>query len=149
MEMLSPEAVRRALPASSEATATVRAARESLRAGRPFAVVAGPEALRDPEHAFEHARRLRRLTDPSGELLVMMHARVDELVHDPSRNGSRDLNLGIAAARQLLLRINELGLPCVLEAGSFAAPYLADLIAWEGSAAGNFASEAPVSAHGS
>ncbi len=127
--VLPPAAVRRALPASSEALATVRAARESLRTGRPFAVISGPERLRDPQEGFDHARRLRRLTDPAGELLVLMHTRVEELVNDPSRDGSRDLNLGIAAARQLLLRINELGLPCAMEGQSFVAPYVEDLIA--------------------
>ena len=127
--VLPPAAVRRALPASNEALATVRAARESLRTGRPFAVISGPEPLRDPQLGFDQARRLRRLTDPAGELLVLMHTRVEELVKDPSRNGSRDLNLGIAAARQLLLRINELGLPCAMESQSFVAPYVEDLIA--------------------
>ena len=59
------------------------------------------------------------------------HARVEELVNDPSRDGSRDPNLGIATARQLLLRINELGMPCAMEPGSFTTPYLEDLIAWD------------------
>ena len=127
--VLPPAAVRRALPASSEALATVRAARKSLSRGRPFAVISGPEPLRDPQQGFDHARRLRRLTDPAGELLVLMHTQIEELVEDPSRNGSRDLNLGIAAARQLLLRINELGLPCAMEGRSFVAPYVEDLIA--------------------
>ena len=153
MKVLTPDAVRRALPVSEEALATVRSARESLEAGRPFAVVAGPETLRDPQHAFDHARRLRRLTDPAGELLVLLHAQVDVLVQDPSRNGSRDLNLGLATARQLLVRINELGLPCALEADSFTLPYLADLIAWEGgawegSAAGDSGAQGPGSARG-
>lgn len=138
---LSPEAVRRALPASREAQLTVYAARQSLRAlrdgyDRRSALVIGPRSLRDPEAAFDYARRLRRLAETlSDEHLVVMHVRIEQLVNDPQRDGSRDPNLGVSIARQVLLRINELGLPCAAEAGPFAAPYLADLIAWEGPSA--------------
>jgi 3-deoxy-7-phosphoheptulonate synthase len=137
---------------SREAQITVHAARQSLQALRDgydkrSALVIGPRSLQDPEAAFDYACRLRRLAESlSDEHLVLMRLRVEDLVNDPQRDGSRDPNLGLATARQVLLRINELGLPCVADAGSFAQPYLSDLIAWsdpgDATAAGNFAAQA-------
>lgn len=145
--LLAPEAVLRALPASPEALATVRAARARLRG--PGAGVdpsrsrwlrlAGPPRLLDAEAAFAAARALRRearerLARGDGPVLVM-RTFVEALVRDPLRDGSRDLNLGLATARQLLLRINELGVPCAIEApapgeddAGLAVPYLEDLV---------------------
>ena len=149
---LSPEAVRRALPVSPEAQITVHAARQSLKAVRDgydkrSALVIGPRSVHDPEAAFDYARRLRRLAESlSDEHLVLMRLRVEDLVNDPQRDGSHDPNLGLATARLVLLRINELGLPCAADAGPFAEPYLSDLIAWNdlggASAAGNSAAQA-------
>lgn len=138
--VLAPEAVRRALPASPEAAATVRAARERLRGLGPERLrLAGPERLVDPESAFACARALRRearaLEQQRGGPVLVMRTFVEALVHDPLRDGSCDLNLGLATARLLLLRINELGLPCAIEApdpqrpaAGLAAPYLEDLV---------------------
>ena len=145
--LLAPRAVRRALPASAEATATVWTARESLRAllhGRDrhrFAVIVGPCSLHDPEGALDYARRLRRLAESlASELVVVMRSFVEKprtrtgwkgLVNDPHLDGSFDVSLGLATARQLLLRINEMGLPCATEMlEPFTAPYLDDLVAW-------------------
>jgi 3-deoxy-D-arabino-heptulosonate 7-phosphate (DAHP) synthase len=143
--LLAPAAMRRALPASPEALAGVRAARDGLRAliqgrdRRRIAVIAGPDALHDPEGALDYARRLQRLAAAhSGELVVAMRCCVGRpsrgawpgLVHDPERNGSGDVGLGLATARQLLCRIAALPLACALDLhDAWIAPYVEDLVA--------------------
>jgi 3-deoxy-7-phosphoheptulonate synthase len=157
--LLAPAAMRRALPAAREAGASVRAARESLRAllhGRDrgrLLVIVGPGSLHDPEGALDYARRLGRLAETlAGELVVVMRCFVDRprsaggwqgLVRDPERDGSCDLGLGLATARQLLRRIAELSLPCATELQEpFTGPYLEDLVAW--GAVGACTSNSPV-----
>lgn len=146
--LLSPDAVRRALPASDAALATVRAGRESLRAllrgaDRRLLAIVGPCSIHDPEGALDYARRLSHTAASlSGELLVLMRVFVEKprthvgwkgLVNDPTLDGSCDIGLGLATARQLMLRINELGLPCATEMlEPLIAPYLRDLVAWGG-----------------
>jgi 3-deoxy-7-phosphoheptulonate synthase len=157
--LLPPDAVRRALPVSREGFATVQVARESLRAllhGRDrhrLAVMVGPCSIHDPEAALDYARRLRRLAETlAGELVVVMRTFVEKprtrqgwkgLVNDPHLDGSCDVGLGLASARGLLVRVNEIGLPCAVELlEPFTAPYLEDLVAW--GAVGARTSESPV-----
>jgi 3-deoxy-7-phosphoheptulonate synthase len=53
------------------------------------------------------------------------------LLNDPRLDGSCDLPAGLELARAVLLRINELGLPCASELLDPIAPqYLGDLLSW-------------------
>src|SRR5437764_8297979 len=52
-------------------------------------------------------------------------------INDPHMDETFDMNEGLRLARQLLLAINELGLPCGTEFLDLISPqYIADLIAW-------------------
>lgn len=156
--LLPPDAVRRALPASDAAHATVSRGRESVRGllrgsdPRLLAIV-GPCSVHDPEGALDYASRLARLAQAlSGELVVLMRVFVEKprtrtgwkgLVNDPALDGTCDVGLGLATARRLLVRINELGLPCATEMlEPIAAPYLRDLVTWGG--VGARTSESPI-----
>jgi 3-deoxy-7-phosphoheptulonate synthase len=53
------------------------------------------------------------------------------LIYDPHLDGSSDLATGLHLARELLLRVNELGLPAATEfLEPFVPQYIADLVAW-------------------
>ena len=53
------------------------------------------------------------------------------LINDPHMDDSFDIEAGLHLARQLLVDLNELGLPCGTEALDPITPqYLGDLIAW-------------------
>ena len=53
------------------------------------------------------------------------------LINDPDLNGSFNINKGIHIARQILLKINKLGIPCGTEfLDVFTPQYLSDLISW-------------------
>ncbi len=142
----SPAALKQRLPVPPEAVRSVLAGRSALRDalhgrdGRLLAIV-GPCSLHDPEAALDYARRLAPLArELAGELVVLMRTYFEKprttvgwkgLINDPGLDGSCDVTRGLATARELLVRINALGLGCATEFLDPVAPqYLADLIAW-------------------
>ncbi len=145
--LLPPKEAKTAIPVSSEAAEVVLRTRSALRDvlhGRDrtrLVVVVGPCSLHDPESSLEYAERLRRATAGSeGELVVVMRAYFEKprttvgwkgLINDPRLDGSCDIAEGLLLARRLLLRINEMGLPCATEMLDPVTPqYHADLISW-------------------
>jgi 3-deoxy-7-phosphoheptulonate synthase len=145
-ELPPPRALKASLPASDAAARTVLAARAALRDalhgrdGRLVAIV-GPCSLHDPAAALDYARRLQPLAERHRDaLIVLMRAYFEKprttvgwkgLVNDPRLDGSCDVARGIALARELLLEINALGLPCATEFLDPITPqYIADLVAW-------------------
>ncbi len=145
-ELPTPLALKGSLPASRAVAETVLAARGAVRGAlhgsdaRLVAIV-GPCSLHDPAAALDYAHRLRPVAAAlSGELIVLMRTYFEKprttvgwkgLVNDPLLDGSCDVARGLSLARELLLEINALGLPCATEFLDPITPqYLADLIAW-------------------
>ena len=53
------------------------------------------------------------------------------LINDPDLDGSFNINKGLKLGRQLLLDLNELGIPCAVEFLDTISPqWLADLVSW-------------------
>ena len=145
-ELPPPRALKESLPAAAAATETVLVTRAALREaihGRDARLVAivGPCSLHDPEAALEYARRLRPIAEESREdMIVLMRTYFEKprttvgwkgLVNDPHLDGSCDVVRGLSLARELLLQISGLGLPCATEFLDPITPqYLADLVAW-------------------
>ncbi|BBO58993.1 3-deoxy-7-phosphoheptulonate synthase AroG [Mycoavidus sp. B2-EB] len=104
-------------------------------------VVIGPCSIHDPQAALEYARKLvverKRL---AGELEIVMRVYFEKprttigwkgLINDPYLNNSFKINDGLRTARELLVKINRLGLPAGTEYLDLISPqYLADLISW-------------------
>jgi 3-deoxy-7-phosphoheptulonate synthase len=104
-------------------------------------VVIGPCSIHDPAAALEYAQRLagerRRLND---ELEVLMRVYFEKprttigwkgLINDPYLNGSFRINEGLRIARDLLVRINQAGVPAGCEFLDVISPqYIGDLVAW-------------------
>ena len=104
-------------------------------------VVIGPCSIHDTKAALEYAHRLAaervRLAD---DLEIVMRVYFEKprttvgwkgLINDPYMDNSFRINDGLRAARELLLNINELGLPAGTEFLDVISPqYLADLISW-------------------
>ncbi len=142
----SPADVRRELPATDRHHATVgRARRElaaALRGEDPrMVVVVGPCSIHDPALAREYAERLLPLAEElSDRLIVVMRTYFEKprtsigwkgLIYDPALDGSSDASRGLRVARQVLLDVNGLGLPCAVEVLDTITPqYQSDLVAW-------------------
>ncbi|OWW19708.1 3-deoxy-7-phosphoheptulonate synthase AroG [Noviherbaspirillum denitrificans] len=104
-------------------------------------VVIGPCSIHDTKAAMEYARRLveqrERFKD---DLEVVMRVYFEKprttvgwkgLINDPYMDNSFRINDGLRTARELLLNINELGLPAGTEFLDVISPqYVADLISW-------------------
>jgi 3-deoxy-7-phosphoheptulonate synthase len=104
-------------------------------------VVIGPCSIHDPAAALEYAGRLaaeRRLHE--GELEILMRVYFEKprttvgwkgLINDPYLNGSFRINEGLRIARDLLVRINQAGMPAGCEFLDVISPqYMGDLVSW-------------------
>jgi 3-deoxy-7-phosphoheptulonate synthase len=142
----SPDALRRALPASQAATALVADTRRQIAAvldgrDRRLLVIVGPCSIHDPTAALEYAERLSRLRSKlAGELLICMRVFLEKprtalgwkgLLNDPRLDGSCELGEGLTLGRKLLLALAERGMPAATETLDPLGPhYLGDLVAW-------------------
>ena len=109
--------------AASTTVATARTALHNILHGQDqrLLVVIGPCSIHDTKAALEYAGRLlqqrERLAD---DLEIVMRVYFEKprttvgwkgLINDPFLDNSFRINEGLRMARELLLRINELGLP--------------------------------------
>ncbi|MEO7191293.1 MAG: 3-deoxy-7-phosphoheptulonate synthase [Vicinamibacterales bacterium] len=143
----SPEALIRSFPIEDSAVerliATTRRHIHDILQGQSdrLLVVMGPCSIHDPGAAVEYATRLgETLRRFSADLEIVMRVYFEKprttvgwkgLINDPHLNGSFDINEGLRIARELLLHINQLGVPAASEFLDTISPqYIGDLISW-------------------
>lgn len=144
--IVSPRELTARLPLTRAAHETVVAARQSVRRilrredPRLLAIV-GPCSVHDVDAAFDYARKLGELSARVADTLyVLMRVYFEKprtivgwkgLINDPHLDGTFDVSVGLTMARQLLLRINGIGLPCATELLEPITPqYIDDLLSW-------------------
>ena len=104
-------------------------------------VVIGPCSIHDPLAALEYAKKLKEQRGRfAGELEVLMRVYFEKprttvgwkgLINDPYLNGSFRINEGLRIARDVLVRINQAGVPAGCEFLDVISPqYIGDLVAW-------------------
>jgi len=104
-------------------------------------VIVGPCSIHDPEAAIEYAERLavvRRELEADVEIVMRVYFEKPRttvgwkgLINDPYLNESFRINEGLRIARDLLVRINQLGVAAGSEFLDTISPqYIADLISW-------------------
>jgi 3-deoxy-7-phosphoheptulonate synthase len=146
VRLITPNALKLEMPSTEAATRTVvRGRQEIVRilAGEDprLLVVVGPCSIHDLEAAREYAGRLARLRrQVQDRLCLIMRVYFEKprttlgwkgLINDPHLDGSYDIETGLKTARQLLLEVNELGLPAATEFLDPIVPqYTAELVAW-------------------
>ena len=145
-EVSPPSHLVREFGLGTKASETVFAARQAISAmlhGRDdrLLVVIGPCSIHDTKAARDYAERLlaqrERLSDT---LEIVMRVYFEKprttvgwkgLINDPDLDGSFDINKGLRTARELLLGINEMGLPAGTEFLDMITPqYIGDLVSW-------------------
>ena len=145
-ELAPPAHLLREFPASEPASEAVFRTRKAIhdilnKKDDRLLVVVGPCSIHDPAAAREFALKLveerQRL---SSALEIVMRVYFEKprtsvgwkgLINDPGMDGSFQINTGLRMARELLLYINELGLPAGTEFLDMITPqYFADLISW-------------------
>ena len=104
-------------------------------------VVMGPCSIHDPAAALAYAQKLsQERKKHAGELEVLMRVYFEKprttvgwkgLINDPYLNGSFRINEGLRIARDLLVRINQAGVPAGCEFLDVISPqYIGDLVSW-------------------
>lgn len=144
--LITPQEFKAKLPISESVTAHVEQSRQTLRnildrTDKRLVVVVGPCSVHDTKAALEYAQRLKGLAAKvQDQLFVVMRVYFEKprttvgwkgLINDPYLDGSFQIEKGMSIGRELMLKINELGLPIANEALDPISPqYMQDLISW-------------------
>jgi 3-deoxy-7-phosphoheptulonate synthase len=145
-ELSTPEQVMREIPRTLTATRVVMAARNAIHAilngsDERLLVVVGPCSIHDPAAAVDYAEKLATLRERLADRLeIVMRVYFEKprttvgwkgLINDPDLDGSFNINKGLLLARNVLLAVNNLGLPAGTEFLDMTTPqYIADLVSW-------------------
>jgi 3-deoxy-7-phosphoheptulonate synthase len=144
--LIPPAILLEEIPISERASNVVsdgRAAVTSIIEGQDprLVVVVGPCSIHDTKAALEYAGRLKAIAERLADRLVIIMRTYFEkprtvvgwkgLINDPDLDESYHINKGLRLARQLLLDINDLGLPTASEFLDTQIPqHIADLTSW-------------------
>lgn len=104
-------------------------------------VIIGPCSIHDTKAALEYGTKLQALIKKHADnLCILMRVYFEKprttvgwkgLINDPDLNESFNINRGLRMARQLLLDLNNLGVPCATEFLDTIIPqFISDLISW-------------------
>lgn len=144
--LLLPTEIYKEIPVSDEIRDFVERSRNEVRAilsgeDKRMLYIVGPCSIHNVEEAKTYAMALyeiaKRIKD---KILVVMRVYFEKprttvgwkgLINDPDIDGSFNVNKGLRMARELLLHINKMGLPCGCEFLDTITPqYISDLITW-------------------
>ena len=145
-ELASPEKVHAESPITEAASRTVFEARQAIYRilngeDDRLLVIIGPCSIHDPKAALEYAGRLKQIADElKQDLLIVMRVYFEKprttvgwkgLINDPDLDESFHINKGVRLARELLLKLSDMGIPAGTEYLDLISPqYIADLVAW-------------------
>jgi 3-deoxy-7-phosphoheptulonate synthase len=145
-EVIAPDQVHDEVPLSEIAALTTLKARHDIHNilnGRDdrLLVVVGPCSIHDTQAAIDYGKLLKAAKDDlKDDLLIVMRVYFEKprttvgwkgLINDPDINSSFNINKGLRIARQLLLDLNNIGMPAATEYLDLITPqYISDLIAW-------------------
>jgi 3-deoxy-7-phosphoheptulonate synthase len=144
--LIPPAILLEEIPLGERASNVVSNARlavaEAIKGRDPrLVIIAGPCSIHDTAAALDYASRLARLAERyAGHLIVIMRSYFEKprtsvgwkgFINDPDLDETFHINKGLRMARQLLLHVNELGLPTGSEFLDTQIPqHIADLTAW-------------------
>ncbi|GAB4114853.1 MAG: 3-deoxy-7-phosphoheptulonate synthase [Roseiflexaceae bacterium] len=140
-----PRQIKLRLPLTEPARQTIYDARQTIRSilrreDSRLLVVVGPCSVHDANATLEYAARLREAHEQfKDRLFIVMRVYLEKprttigwrgLINDPRIDGSFDMNEGLYRAREILLRVCEMGLPTATEMLDPISPhYISDVVA--------------------
>jgi len=145
-EVVAPVQVHDEIPMTEQAAKTILHARRDVHnvlTGEDdrLVVIVGPCSIHDTKAAHEYADLLKTVKEQlKDDLIIIMRVYFEKprttvgwkgLINDPDINTSFNINKGLRVARQLLLDLNDLGIPAATEYLDLITPqYISDLISW-------------------
>jgi len=144
--LLPPAILLEEIPITERASELVSATRQAIAgvlAGQDprLVIVVGPCSIHDTRAALDYAEKLLPLRQRyADQLIVTMRSYFEKprtsvgwkgLINDPDLDESFHINKGLRMARQLLVDLNDMGLPTASEFLDTQIPqYIADLTSW-------------------
>ncbi len=145
-ELVSPGQIIEQFPVTDYASEVVHGSRSAIHRilngeDDRLLVIVGPCSIHDIEAAKDYAERLKAMrTELESELEVVMRVYFEKprttvgwkgLINDPDLDETFHINRGLALARELLVDLNDMGLPAGTEYLDLISPqYIADLVSW-------------------
>src|SRR5438445_4648888 len=145
-ELLSPDVIRNEFPLTVRTAEVTYETRHEIHrilhgADDRLLVIIGPCSIHDPKAALEYAGKLKVEKDRfEADLVIVMRVYFEKprttvgwkgLINDPYLDGSFQINEGLRTGRNLLVELNEMGMPAGVEYLDVISPqYIADLVSW-------------------
>lgn len=145
-EVITPAQLHEQFPITEQGLTTVLSTREHIhnilhQQDHRLLVIMGPCSIHDPKAAREYGTRLAAMREQySDDLLIVMRVYFEKprttvgwkgLINDPDLDNSFHINKGLRIARELLVDLNDAGVPAATEYLDLVSPqYVADLISW-------------------
>lgn len=145
-KLISPKQLKKLYPVTESIADSILQSRKEIldilsgKDNRLLAII-GPCSIHDPNAAIEYAEKLNVLRKKyADKLYIIMRVYFEKprttvgwrgLVVDPNLDGSYKIEEGLQEARQLLFKINSIGLPAGSEMLDPIVPqYIADMVSW-------------------
>lgn len=144
--LITPKQLKEKHPEPEQTTELVARSRRIIQGiltnqDRRKVVIAGPCSLHDKAASVEYAAKIRDLQSKViDKVLIVMRTYFEKprttlgwkgMIYDPYLDGSYDIEEGFVRARDILLAVSKIGLPCATEFLDPIVPqYLADMISW-------------------
>ncbi len=104
-------------------------------------IIVGPCSIHNIEQAKEYGRQLKIISDVvKDKILIVMRVYFEKprttigwkgLINDPDLDNTFNINKGLRLARDLLIYLNSIGVPCGYEVlDTFTPQYISELISW-------------------
>ncbi len=145
-QLTPPGELKSELPITDHASEIVADSRQVIEAildgeDPRLLVIVGPCSIHDPNAALEYASNLRELHEAfKDHLYLVMRTYFEKprttigwkgLINDPTLDGRCDMATGLRQARELMLKITDMGIPVATEVLDPVIPqYLADVVSW-------------------
>ncbi len=145
-EVTAPEVIHKQFQSTENAQNTVIQTRQEIHnilTGEDdrMIVIIGPCSIHDVKAAREYALHIKTAREKlEKDLLIIMRVYFEKprttvgwkgLINDPDLDDSFEINKGLGMARDLLVSVNEMGIPTATEFLDLISPqYVADLISW-------------------
>ena len=145
-EVTAPEDIHQQFPSTDNAQNTISQSRQEIHnilSGEDdrLIVIIGPCSIHDVKSAKEYAELIKTAREKlEKDLLIIMRVYFEKprttvgwkgLIHDPGLDESFNINQGLGIARDLLVYVNDMGVPTGTEFLDLISPqYVADLISW-------------------
>lgn len=144
--LLSPAVLMEEFPLTEQDSHFIYQSRETIRAilngsDERLLVVVGPCSIHDPKAAIDYAQQLKPVAERlQKQLFIVMRVYFEKprtvmgwkgLINDPDLDESFKINKGLREARQLLVNITGIGLPCGTEfLDTTFGQFYSDLVSW-------------------